>query len=995
MPHPLEERMAVLRRRVRRLLLLHGLSATVAAVLAVVMLLGLGDYAIRFQDRGIRIICWLALLAVCVWTCRRYLVRPLRVRLGNVALAARLERHFPALEDRLLSAVEFLRQPEDDPIAGSPALRRAVIAQTAAATEGLNFAEALDRGPPLRALMAASAVVLAAIFLTALNPTASRTALARLVNPLGNLAWPQAVVESPPALKSLHVRLAPPAYTGWPEEIAEKNIRALVGTRLRIEGTSSKPLRAAALSFEGNHRAAARLSDDKLSFVVGDRDQPPLLVEKSGEYWFELTGASGLVGGGDARGEIVAVPDQPPSVAIERPTSNLVVTPQAVVPLRVTARDDLALRRIALEYTRSDRPQQPPTELPESLYNGPAEVAPQAASGLADDAKPPQPIGISYRWELAAMKLPPGSQVAFYATATDYHGQTAKSEPRRLIVVTPEELQQRIAGRQELILAELARALKMQRDGRGQVTALEIRLRELRKLEQIDLDRLQAAELNQRQVNAALTSRADGIPMHVFTLLADLENNRLASPELRRRMQGLLDDLERLDREHLTAIDRDLVAAAKSAQVRLEAPPTPPPGDDPATAAALGSAGRHQDQVIAALEAMLGRMNQWGSYRRFHRDVEQLLRDQEELVRQTAEVGRRTLSQELRDLQPQDLADLKVLAERQLDLGRRLDRLQQEMDAVGGQLQASDAAAAENVADAAEEARSLAIAAQMRAAAARLQENQIGQASGQHKQIIEDLEKVLDILANRRHYELTGLLKKQRAAEAELDELYRRHEDLRKQIAAAAAETDPAKRQADLDRLAPEQKAIQEATRRMARLLERILAEQAAGSAAAAGQQMGQAGQQARRGNAADAARQAAAASKSLADARRQLADQRLQTQAELAMEQLARLDDALKHLYRQEQGALDETRRLDELQRAAGELSRAQTLSLRDLARLQESLHVDTERLAEQMKGAGTFSLALSMAGEAMGRAAAILDRRQTDAAAQQAEQDALARLL
>ncbi len=99
--------------------------------------------------------------------------------------------------------------------------------------------------------------------------------------------------------------------------------------------------------------------------------------------------------------------------------------------------------------------------------------------------------------------MPPGSQVAFFATATDYHGQTAKSEPRRLIVVTPEELQQRIAGRQELILAELARVLKMQRDGRGQVTALEIRLGELRRLEPIDLDRLQAAELNQRQVNAA------------------------------------------------------------------------------------------------------------------------------------------------------------------------------------------------------------------------------------------------------------------------------------------------------------------------------------------------------------------------------------------------------------------------------------------------------------------------------------------------------------
>ena len=71
MSHPIEQRMAALRRRVRRLVLLRGLSATVAAVLAAAMLLGLGDYVIHFQDRGIRILCWLALLAALGWTCRR------------------------------------------------------------------------------------------------------------------------------------------------------------------------------------------------------------------------------------------------------------------------------------------------------------------------------------------------------------------------------------------------------------------------------------------------------------------------------------------------------------------------------------------------------------------------------------------------------------------------------------------------------------------------------------------------------------------------------------------------------------------------------------------------------------------------------------------------------------------------------------------------------------------------------------------------------------
>ena len=44
MSHPIEQRIATLRRRVRRLVLLRGLSATAAAVLSAVVLLGLCDY---------------------------------------------------------------------------------------------------------------------------------------------------------------------------------------------------------------------------------------------------------------------------------------------------------------------------------------------------------------------------------------------------------------------------------------------------------------------------------------------------------------------------------------------------------------------------------------------------------------------------------------------------------------------------------------------------------------------------------------------------------------------------------------------------------------------------------------------------------------------------------------------------------------------------------------------------------------------------------------
>ena len=96
------------------------------------MLLGLADYAIRFQDRGVRILCSLGLLAAFGWTCYHRLLQPLSSRWNDLNVAARLERRFPQLSDRLQSAMEFLGQRADDSAAGSPALRRAVVAEAAA-----------------------------------------------------------------------------------------------------------------------------------------------------------------------------------------------------------------------------------------------------------------------------------------------------------------------------------------------------------------------------------------------------------------------------------------------------------------------------------------------------------------------------------------------------------------------------------------------------------------------------------------------------------------------------------------------------------------------------------------------------------------------------------------------------------------------------------------------------------------------------------------------
>ena len=103
---------------------------------------------------------------------------------------------------------------------------------------------------------------------------------------------------------------------------------------------------------------------------------------------------------------------------------------------------------------------------------------------------------------VVGLNLKPGTQVTFWATAVDYLPQTGKSSVRRVAIITPAELEERLAQRQMLIFGELQRVLKMQQDGATQTKSLEIQFDAVGRLNKQDVDNAQAAELNQRQIAA-------------------------------------------------------------------------------------------------------------------------------------------------------------------------------------------------------------------------------------------------------------------------------------------------------------------------------------------------------------------------------------------------------------------------------------------------------------------------------------------------------------
>jgi hypothetical protein len=94
----------------------------------------------------------------------------------------------------------------------------------------------------------------------------------------------------------------------------------------------------------------------------------------------------------------------------------------------------------------------------------------------------------------------------------------------------------------------------------------------------------------------------------------------------------------------------------------------------------------------------------------------------------------------------------------------------------------------------------------------------------------------------------------------------------------------------------------------------------------------------------------------------------------------LERIADELKSMIAREQKVIDDTNRLEALRRERGKWTRAQLKSLRDLAEVQRNLKTETDRLAEIVKAAEVFALALKGASQEMERAAKRLAERQTD---------------
>ncbi len=809
-----------------------------------------------------------------------------------------------------------------------------------------------------------------------------------------DMPWHRLEVVDPPQVTAMAFTIYPPEYTGWKALRTGRLPRVLAGSTFEIQGASNVPLREAWLVLEEKTRRELPLvlEDQGRSFRLAPKHRAETQLKRSAQVTLRLVDRRGVEAVHRPPWQVRVVPDSPPRITLQEPQGSLLLTPQAVVPLVAQVQDDLGVEQVALRYLASGQSEEGHQD--QILYRGP-ETAPPAGPSL-EQHRSPRPVEVKYQWQLAPLRLAPGTQLSWQLVAQDYRPQEASTAPLRITIITSEQLHDHLAQQQQKILRHLSQVLQTQRHAREQVREAQVHLQQARQLSPRELDHLKGAEVGQRQVVRLLTAKQGSLRELIRRYRWMLEINRLDHPEAVRRMDALEQMVQQLEQGPLAAVERLLALSVKQVQTGLEerADSTDPaiPADE-APGEQIEQAARGQEKIIQALEQQLTQLTDWDNYRRFYRELGKLRQQFEELHQETRRTSQQTLGKSLSQLSGKQRAQLTRMAQQQQQLARQLDTLRTRMKQMAEQLAGKQPQSAQVLQDAADLAHSRQLVTRIRNAARHTQSNRMGQALGQQQQVLEQMAEMMDVLANRRPQQLARQLQNLQQAQQELHSLHQQQLRLAKRLQQLSQQKQTEQVRQELRRLQRLQRQLARQTQRLARQLRRLQAQQAGQQAQQAAGAMEQAAQAAGAQQGQQAAEQAQQAERKLADLQRRLQQQVAQIRQQLAEEQMAQLADLLQALHQRQQELGRRTQRLHQQQRNQ-QSDPVLRLTLSQLAEDQQLLAQELEQQLGKLEAARVFHQALQGAVDQMQTASVLLARGQTGPATQEAQQQAQTRL-
>lgn len=392
------------------------------------------------------------------------------------------------------------------------------------------------------------------------------------------------------------------------------------------------------------------------------------------------------------------------------------------------------------------------------------------------------------------------------------------------------------------------------------------------------------------------------------------------------------------------------------------------PEDEPTRAGQeLALAEREQRAIADELQGMLDQLNEFETMRGVLQEAKGLLKQQQETMKATAEANEKgALDGKTPDqLPPQARAALENLGERQKKLADDLSQFQNKLDEMARRTEQEDPIASQAMKDASADSRNRDTSGKAQEAGEQLAQNQMGRAQEGQKQVERDLKKLVDSLDSRRENDLRRLVQALKDAEQQMEDLRRQQAMNRLKTEEAKAIQDEQQRQAELEKLAKEQKQIEEQLKRQLEKLRKLAVDaQRPGSRAAS--RMSKASQQQQEDDADEAMQEQDEALANLEDVQDQIEDARRDAEEQLAMEQLSRIRDDLANLGKRQAELVVDVEGYDKL-RVDGALTLPQKKSVVGLGRAEESVRDETSDLVERLDAAPVYARTLEQAADAM----------------------------
>lgn len=825
------DRLKGIRRVARRRLIFFGVFAVLAGGIAAFFTILLVDWLVWLPP-ALRIVAGTLFLAGFLGATVHWIVAPLRAQLTLQELAGKIEKHFPPLDDRLASSVNFLQRGDIE----SSAMALHVVEATERAIEKLPLEEALVGGPVTRRALAFGTMVVLLAGTLIWSPHWLHVGSNRYLHPLRDIEWPRSVSIVPLTADQVvalgdSMTVSMRVERGWRE-----GMRAVVHFHEPDGVTNS-----IAMQGDGGARYTTSISsitsDLSYWFECGDattEKQPahvrvvrrpevveatavveappyaanlptraidlrdgPAMAPIGGKVTLHLRSSKEVVigGGYDAAGlhtddgQIIPLqpsPDDPKKLIAQW-------TVDRDLEFRARLRDEHGFEnRGATTFLLHAVPDAPPSVTvlePPSVSEATATARIPVVVRAEDDFGIDE-LQLSFTRPGTAPTLAPIESLSRSVTSdagvqvmgtTQWDLSLAGAAPGEVIsyrVVArdnyrSEEFEGQLSASADMrikILSDHEFELRIRED----LTALEERLRRTTFDQAALYDDTASLQLNVQnadELTDAQKEAAASLSVAQLRIARQVRDTAMRFDEIGRRVERNTPRSDERDRIRLLGESLRSVAAGPMAGASALLSRAREPNDVRFSEAALAEAGQSQQTALNGMRDVLRSMGQWGAFQGVVARTQDLLDRQAQIRHDTGELGRSTLGKPVESMDVEEIAVLRKNQRRQEQLLEDVKEHLSRLEQMRVSLAQKDPVAAEAVDSAIRSARADDLIRHMREAASAMAVNRTGAAETEQRASAAALQRMLSSLHEKEERELAQLRKRLDEAVRQVDEL--------------------------------------------------------------------------------------------------------------------------------------------------------------------------------------------------------------------------------